>query len=93
MKLIISALKALGNAGISNNMNSILSRCMRDGDAETVSTALRSLRHFECSTERKRSSIALPGQFNNKNFFYVYTFCVGVIPFDNPNEKIRNDFN
>ena len=58
MKTDISALKALGNAGISNNMNSILSRCMRDGDAETVSTALRSLRHFECSTERKRSSIA-----------------------------------
>ena len=38
--------------GISNNMNYILSRCMRDGDAETVSTALRSLRHFECSNER-----------------------------------------
>ena len=58
MKTDISALKAIGNAGISNNMNSILSRCMRDGDAETVSTALRSLRHFECSTERKRSSVA-----------------------------------
>ena len=55
LKTVKSALKALGNAGISNNMNSILSRCMRDGDAETVSTALRSLRHFECSTERKRS--------------------------------------
>ena len=53
-----SALKALGNAGISNNMNSILSRCIRDGDEETVSTALRSLRHFECSTERKRSKKA-----------------------------------
>ena len=65
MKTDISALKALGNAGISNNMNSILSRCMRDGDAETVSTALRSLRHFECSTERKRSSIAQISHFLN----------------------------
>ena len=52
LKTILSALKALGNAGVSNNMNSIFSRCMRDGDEETVSTALRSLRHFECSAER-----------------------------------------
>ena len=77
MKLIISALKALGNAGISNNMNSILSRCMRDGDAETVSTALRSLRHFECSTERKISSMAgfrpnseIIGKFRKMGKFY-----------------------
>ena len=73
--------KGLEMPGISNNMNYILSRCMRDGDAETVSTALRSLRHFECSNERFEmisTELTNAKEFNLERYQVAYISNVGM---------------